>query len=649
MAEQPGEPEHLSLESPDPLAERAQVLRDLVPEAFAEGKLDPEKLREALGDLVENGPERYSFTWAGKRDAIRLLQVSSQGALVPCPEESIDFDTTSNIFIEGENLEVLKLLYRAYFGRVKMIYIDPPYNTGNDFIYPDNFADSLDTYLRLTGQTDGGGNHLTSNPETSGRYHSAWLSMMYPRLFLARQLLQEDGVIFVSIDDHEVHNLRLVMNEVFGEENFLAQVVVQMNPRGRHLDRFVARTHEYVLIYARDASCQPLYRLEKDERLAGQYNKRDKRGQYRELELRNRNPAFNSRTRPNLYFPLFVDPKSGSVSLVRDQHHTVEVYPKNSLGGDSCWTWSKNKVRANATLLTARSASTGGWRVFRKDYLVRDDGTTATTLPKGLWLDKDITNDFGREAVQDLFQGKTVFDFPKSPKLLSRLLELGSRDGDIVVDFFSGSSTTAEAVLGLNARAKQSRAFVLVQLPEPTLEGSVAREAGFFDIAGVGKERIRLVIAKIKAERLGQFDLFHREATGDLGFRVFKLSPSSFKPWPASPNGDANAYAEQMAMFKDPLTEEWTPERVIYEVALKEGFGLNCRVEPVSKVRSGTVHRVIDPDQEQAFYICLDDCLDLEALRPLELGKEDLFICRDVALSDEAAGNLALQCRLKTI
>ena len=240
MKHQQTKVEPVSEISADLVAEQAAQLKELFPEAFTEGKVDFDKLRATLGDLVDDRPERYTFNWAGKRDAIRLLQTPTRATLVPCREESVNFETTQHLFIEGDNLEVLKLLYKPYFGRVKMIYIDPPYNTGNDFIYPDNYADPLETYLQLTGQKDAEGNLLTSNPETSGRYHSAWLSMMYPRLFLARQLLREDGVIFVSIDDHELHNLRMLMNEVFGEEQFVAAIAVVSNLKGRSDRKYIA-------------------------------------------------------------------------------------------------------------------------------------------------------------------------------------------------------------------------------------------------------------------------------------------------------------------------------------------------------------------------------------------------------------------------
>jgi adenine-specific DNA-methyltransferase len=293
-----GEP--VGLEIPDIVEEQRARLAELFPEAFTEGKIDFEKLRAALGDLVDNGPERYQFTWAGKRDAIRLLQTPTRATLVPCREESVNFDETQHIFIEGENLEVLKLLYKPYFGRVKMIYIDPPYNTGKDFIYPDNYADPLGTYLQLTGQQDPEGNLLTSNPETSGRYHSSWLSMMHPRLFLARQLLREDGVIFASIDDREVHNLRLLMNEVFGEEQFVADIAVVNNLKGRSDRKHIATAHEHLLMYAKEGFSSYGLRLT-PEKIA-QFNEVDEEGRrFQWRDLRKRGGADTREERPNLF------------------------------------------------------------------------------------------------------------------------------------------------------------------------------------------------------------------------------------------------------------------------------------------------------------------------------------------------------------
>jgi adenine-specific DNA-methyltransferase len=640
--------EKVASETPALHAEAIAELCRLFPSCVTEGKVDFDALRLVLGDEVDGRPERYSFSWAGKRDAIRLLQMPSRATLAPRRDESINFDTTEHLFIEGDNLEALKLLYKPYAGRVKMIYIDPPYNTGKDFIYPDNYADPLDAYLRLTGQKDENGNHLTSNPDTNGRKHSAWLSMMYPRLLRARQLLRDDGVIFVSIDDHEVHSLRMIMNEVFGEENFIAQIAVQLNPRGRHLDRFVARTHEYVMVFARDANEQPLYALEKDERMLKEYNKEDERGRYRELELRNRNPAFNSRTRPNLYYPIFVDPASSDVSLSRDEQFSVEVYPRNSTGGDSCWTWGTKKFERHQDLLIGRQTTGGGWRVFRKDHLIQADGKKAKTLPKALWLDKEIANDQGKKSIQELFDGATVFDFPKAPALVQKMIQLGTEEGDIVLDFFAGSGVTAHAVLAENQREGDGgRRFILVQLPEPIPEDSPARKFGCQTIADITKERTRRVIAKLQQER--DECLPSNGNDQDLGFRVFKLAESNFRQWVGVEDDGAEAYADQMDLFENPLRDDADEMSVIYEVAIKEGYGLNSHIERMENVPDNAVYRATDPDREQSFLICLDETLHASTRKALELSHDDLFVCRDKALDDTTAANLALQCRLKTL
>jgi adenine-specific DNA-methyltransferase len=279
--------EKIPATSGDVLDAQIAKLRSLFPEAVAEGKIDFDKLKATLGAAAESGPGRFSFTWAGKDDAITLLQTPSHGTLIPCPDESVNFGTTGNVFIEGDNLEVLKLLFKPYFGRVKLIYIDPPYNTGQDFVYPDNYADPLQTYLQLTGQADAEGNLLTSNPETSGRYHSAWLSMMYPRLFLARQLLREDGVICASIDDHEVHHLRMLMNEVFGEENFVANIVWQKRYVSNVTAKFLSDMHDHLLVYARDIDCISVNRLERTEEQLADYKNpdNDPRGPWRAQDL----------------------------------------------------------------------------------------------------------------------------------------------------------------------------------------------------------------------------------------------------------------------------------------------------------------------------------------------------------------------------
>lgn len=627
--------------APNLFSERMEEFKQLFPEVFTEKKVDFDKMKMALGEEIDSKPERYTFTWAGKKDAIRLLQVPSRATLIPDKDESVDFDNTQNMFIEGDNLEVLKLLWKPYFGRVKMIYIDPPYNTGNDFIYNDDYTDPLSTYLMLTGQKDTEGNLLFSNPDTSGRYHSAWLSMLYPRLFLARQLLMDDGVIFVSIDDNEVHNLHMLMNEVFGEENFVALITARTNPRGRTLDPFIARTHEYIMIFARNAGTNALRQIPKTPKTLAEYDKQDSNGKYRELELRNRNPMFNRKNRPHMFFPIYVNTDTNEVSLTKQDERQVEVYPLNTKGEEGCWTWGKEKAASNLHMLVGRQVSTGAWRIFRKDYLPEEG---ATTKEKSIWLDKTINHENGKEELGRLFD-KTPFDFPKSVDLMKKCILLGTDKGsrDIVLDFLAGSCTTAQAVLEMNRDDGGNRQFVMVQLPEP------AENEEFPTIAEIGKERVRRVITRMKEEAKGKMDMSNRNMPEDLGVKVFKLAESNYRSWAGVEDKDPEAYAKQMELYIDPLVEGWQEENVIYEVALKEGYSLTCLIEKVEKISENTVWRVTDKDIEQSFYICLDDDINEDAVKALELNTDCLFICRDKALTDELAANLALQCNLKVI
>ena len=611
--------EGVATASADFLAEQIARFKELFPEAFTEGKVDFDKLRATLGDLVDDGPERYTFTWAGKRDAIRLLQIPTRATLVPCHEESVGFDATEHLFIEGDNLEVLKLLYKPYFGRVKMIYIDPPYNTGNDFIYPDNYTDPLAIYLQLTGQQDAEGNLLTSNPETSGRYHSSWLSMMYPRLFLARQLLREDGVIFVSIDDHEVYDLRLLMNEIFGEEQFIGTFVWKSrhNVDSRNLTR-VSSDHEYVVAYGRGIRGRAIDK--------SKYSNPD--GDPRGPWMSDNMVGLASpERRPNLHYDL-IDPETGA------------NYGRPAKG----WRYEQSmmeKLIAEGRVLWPSSRE---GRPRRKKFL-SELKSEFTGLSSILGVP---TTSAGTQEIRSMF-GSDLFDFPKPLGLLKLLVEQAASEDDIIIDFFAGSCPAAQAVLELNREDGGSRRSIMVQLPEPTPEGSPAREAGYKTIADIGKERIRRVIAQMQQEREGQLPLETRETPEDLGFKVFKLAPSNYQLWRGLDEDTPDAYAEQMELFADPLVDGWKVENVIYEVALKEGYGLNCRIETVPAVPGNTIYRVTDPDKEQSSYVCLDNAIGLENLSALNLEKDDLFICRDVALDDEAAANLALQCRLKVI
>lgn len=625
-------PQHdrVTKESGDVVNDRLARLRELFPDAIIEGKVDFDQLRAALGDDVDTRPERYSFTWAGKRDAIRLLQVPSRATLVPCPEESVNFDTTGHVFIEGENLEVLKLLYKSYAGRVKMIYIDPPYNTGGDFVYPDDFADPLDRYLRLTGQKSGNGDMLTTNPETNGRFHSAWLSMMYPRLFVARQLLREDGVIFVSIDDREVHNLRLIMNEVFGEENFIAQIVWEKR-YGRSNDaKLFALNTEYVLLY-RKADTLQILREPRGESQNAIYSNpdNDPRGPWTSVSFVSQRTLAE---RPNLSYEI-TNPKT------REKiRHT-----------SNAWKYNKEKYEKLSKENRFYWGADGTQRYPRIKRFLGE--LKEGIVPVSLWTHEETgTGEVGTREVEQLI-GKDLFDHPKPTTLLIRALNIATQpeEQDIVLDFFAGSGTTAHAVMKLNAEDGGSRKWICVQLPEPTGKSTEAQKAGYKTVADITKARIRAAIKKLKDEPNGTDPLKARNTHEDLGLKVFKLAVSNYRPWTGVDAKDPEAYAQQLALYADPLVSGWKPEAVLWEVAIKEGYGLTAKIEKVAGLKHNKVYLVSDPDKGQSFRICLDETLHVDDVKKLALGKNDLFICRDKALDDEKAANLALQCRLKTI
>jgi adenine-specific DNA-methyltransferase len=445
-----------------------------------------------------------------------------------------------------------------------MIYIDPPYNTGNDFVYEDDFAEDAEEFLKRSNQKDAEGNRLVANTSSNGRFHSDWLTMMYSRVRLANRLLSDDGVLFISIDDNEAHNLIKICQEIFGEENFVAQLAVQLNPRGRHLDRFVAKTHEAILVFVKDGlNSASVHGLEKEGRMVEEYNRKDDKGPFRLLGLRNRNQSFNPTTRPKLYYPLYVNSENGAVSLEKSASHTVEVWPDAPNGIKTCWTWGKDKVAKEGGLLCAEPTG-DEWRIYRKDYLHSDDGAVARTLVKSVWMDKEITNDYGRKAIKELF-GSAIMDFPKSPELMAKLVKMGTHHDSIVLDFFSGSAPTAEAVLVTNAEDGGNRKFIMVQLPEIVDSASAAAEAGYFSIAEIGKERIRRVGKRVLDGEC------HEDWNQDVGFRVLKIDTSNMADVYYTPDVLDKANLE---LYVDNIKPDRTSEDLLFQVMLDWGVDL---------------------------------------------------------------------------
>lgn len=619
---------------PDFIDERIEQLKTLFPEAVSEGKVDFEKLRQSLGEIVDDRPERYSFTWAGKKDAIRLLQTPSRATLVSAPEESVNFDATRNLFLEGDNLEVLKLLYKSYARRVKMIYIDPPYNTGNDFVYPDDFADPLDTYLEITGQKDNNGNHLSSNTETNGRYHSAWLNMMYPRLFVARQLLSEEGLIFVSIDDHEQANLQLLMNEIFGEENRVAIVSWEKRYTRSNNARMFTSVKDSIVVYRKNSILDYL-REDRTEKSDSIYSNPDDdpRGSWTSVSYVN--PATKEK-RPNLVYAI-ENPITGK----KVEHPT------------HAWKYEKDQYQRHVGENRLYWGKDGGFKYPRLKKFLSE--VSAGMVPVDLWHHQESgTTDEGSKELEALI-GKNIFDNPKPSRLIKRMAKIATNmdSNDIILDFFAGSSTTAQTVLELNREDGGNRRFIMVQLPEPTKDESPAKNAGFDTIADIGKERIRRVISRMHEDKNGELPLGERNGPEDLGFKVFKLAESNFRQWTGIEEKDIDLYIQTMEMFIDPLLPDWKPENVRYEVARQEGYSLNATIEELINIKPNTIHRIIDAEKDQFFYVSLDQEFDLQTVKALELEqglkRDDLLIVRDVALTPSLANNILQYCRLKTI
>lgn len=562
--------------TPDIAEENIAKLKEIFPDVFCEGKVDFEKLQQVLGNYIEDEDERYNFSWNGKGRSLRLAQSPSMGTLRPCKEESKDWDTTENLYVEGDNLEVLKLLQKSYHGKIKMIYIDPPYNTGHDFVYPDDYTDNMQNYLELTGQVDSEGKKITTNPDTNGRYHTDWLNMMYPRLRLARNLLADDGVIFISIDDNEVGNLKKICDEVFGEANFLSQLSIIVKTEGRQYGYF-AKTHEYMLVYSKLNYSVKLSEIKIPN---GEFKYKDNIGGFNTIGLRNRAVRiFNSTNRPNLRYPFYVDAKNkdeygfSKVSTI-PQNGWVEVFPSVVDGLESVWRWGKEKAENNKNELVACCGNDGETRIFKKD---RD----LTTLPKTVWFEKNFNSIVGTREVASVI-GKGLFDFPKPLSLILRILEISSQNDDIVLDLFSGSATTAHAVMQLNAEDGGNRKFICVQLPEPTDKKSEAYKAGYKNICEIGKERIRRAGEKINAEIIEsnkQIALDEEEKKlVDVGFKVFKLDTSNIKKW----NPDFDNLEDSFVDSINNLVDGRSELDLVYEIMLKYGLDLTYPVEELS-------------------------------------------------------------------
>lgn len=583
--------EKLELTSMNTFDDRIESIRKIFPEAFKEGRIDFDALQRSLGNWIDPGKERFGLNWPGKAECMKIIQQPTIGTLIPLRSESVNFDTTGNIIIEGDNLEVLKLLQKSYYSKVKMIYIDPPYNTGGEFIYPDNFHEGLQDYLKYSGQVDENGLKHSVNTETDGRYHSKWLNMMYPRLFLARNLLKEDGVIFVSIDDNEVHNLRALMNEIFGEENFVAQIEWQKRyTRSNNTDDFTS-VIDHICVYQKSDEFK-VNLLARDETANARFTNpdNDPRGSWKAASFLN--PLAPDK-RPNLCYPI-TNPITGKVTNPTKKAWRYEKSVFKKLQDENRLYWGKEGTRDVPDIKTFLTE-------------VREGMT-----PINFWSHQYAGHtDIANNEIKDIF-GQKIFDTPKPIQLIKRIIEHGTLADDLILDFFAGSGSTGHAVIEKNMEDNGTRKFILVQLPEKT------ENTEFPTIAAITRERIKRVHNKMHEN----IEL-NIAPQVDSGFKAFSLSSSNFKVWQSNSENIENL-GKTLQLFVDHIAEHRNAEDILYELLLKVGYPLTAPVEKLT-LASKEIYSI----SEGALLICLDRNLSLEIIEAMIERLPVMIICLD--------------------
>jgi adenine-specific DNA-methyltransferase len=592
-----------------------EQLKQLFPDVFNEGKVDFEALKAVLGEHVEDQEERYNFTWHGKNKARQIAQTPSTGTLRPCKEESVNWDTTQNMFIEGDNLEVLKLLQKSYHKKVKMIYIDPPYNTGKDFVYKDNFHDNIKNYLKITGQVDSDGQKLSSNSDTSGRYHTDWLNMIYPRLKLAKNLLKDDGMIFISIDDSEIKNLRVICDEIFGEQNFIESIIWKKRYGGGAKEKYLVSLHEYVLVYAKNIDfIKPIFVSPKEGSEERYYKTKDEkfaiRGGYRTHPLE-AGKAMDERTNLRYSIPA----PDGS-----------EIWPKRQ------WLWGKDRAlqALENNDLDIYKGKDGSWTIHTKQYQKDENGVERQA--KAFSLIDDVYTQHGTNEQISLFESAKYFSYPKPTEFLYKLLDVGlDSEPHIILDFFAGSSSTAHAIQKMNLKLERKNRYIMVQLPEPLPEDSDSYKAGFRTISEVSVERIKRSEKQLLQEGLPE-EL--------VGFKYFKLDETNIHKWEAN--------FENISDILDDSVESLKAERscfdVLFEIIIKYGLDLTYPITE-HKLAGKTVYDVAFG----SLMVCLDDGITREVVEAIGKLKQELdsettrVVFKDAGFADDAVKVNAIQ------
>lgn len=620
--------EHLNMQSMDKVAANVAKIRELFPNCVIErinneGKLehaiDFDMLKQELNDYVVDGlQERYQFTWPDKRSAILAANAPINKTLRPCKEESVDFDNTENLYIEGDNLDVLKLLQETYLGKVKMIYIDPPYNTGNDFVYRDDFKQSADEYVENSGQLDDEGNRMVTNTESNGRFHTDWLNMMYPRLKLAKDLLSDDGVIFISIDDNEVDNLRKICDEIFGESNFIGVFVINSTPNARDYGH-IGKMHEYALFYSKNVLYTKTNMLPEMDK---KFKYKDSWGEYNIHPLYNSNEAFTIKNRPNLFYPFYIyldEPlESGFFKIgLEKKTNCIELYPPRSQKNNVqfVWRWGKEKAKENL------NKEIIGYKTNDNEYRIVQKMRHSEKIIRSLLNETKYSSRRGTAEVEKIMEGK-IFIFPKPISLLKDFCLTGINRTDIILDFFSGSATTAHAVMQLNAEDGGKRKFIMVQLPEVCAENSEAYKAGYKNICEIGKERIRRAGKKIKEEN----PLTTQEL--DIGFRVLKCDSSNMEDVYFTPKEYMD---KQQSLFVDNIKKDRSDEDLLFDAMLKLDTPLSSKIEKIT-IAGKTVYNVA----QGHLMACFDKNVTDEVITAIAQEMPSYFVMRDSSQADDS-------------
>ncbi|TRX63401.1 site-specific DNA-methyltransferase [Corynebacterium hiratae] len=612
--------------SPEFRTELAEQLAELAPEAIADGKIDVEKLKELLEGDASDTSERFGLFWPGKKRAMRAAQTPTTATLRPDKENSKDWDTTKNVFIEGDNLEVLKILQKHYHGKIKMIYIDPPYNTGKDFVYPDNYKEGLETYLEWSKQVNEDGKKLSSNSESEGRYHSNWLNMMYPRLKLARNLLTDDGVIFISIDENEYANLNKLVHEIFGESNLISTLIWKNKKGGGNDSKHIAVEHEYLLMVARKSSVVPKLFVQHDETYLTRYKEQDSFGRY--------------------YWDTFKRKSGKQYYPIEAPDGTILEFDEN--GNRLSWLRSEPRFKSDLAAGETRIIQVDDkWSVQFKQR------EPAGKKPRSILMDEGTTSS-GSSEILGLF-GKEVFENPKPSTLIKFLASIVTAQNDIILDFFAGSGTTAHAVMDLNAEDGGNRKHIQIQLPEPTPEESVAYEVGFETIAKVSQERIRLAAANIEESHLEK--LLTRSRPLDTGFRTYTLADTNFTKWRTDSDIDATQLEQHLLDLRESADDNATPDDLLTEILIKQGHSLveQIRDREIDGLSYKAVVRVDDEDSEEDTLVLayLDEHAKptLAQLREALEVKPAQFIMLEDAFQgdDQLKTNLAQICKTNGI